>query len=120
MTDDSNKDQEWRKAFAGYISSEALKALLVYGTPEQFVHALMREFQQHDWRWRDEIAKYFPEIGMMSFVGPTCTISWLMERMRARTQLSSEGTKPQEELVSILDANLSCQPQVEAQILTRC
>ena len=42
------------------------------------------EARQADWRWQQEIEKYFPQLAVMSFLGPEPTIRWLMERVCPR------------------------------------
>ncbi len=50
---------------------------------------IFRQAQQGDWRWRDEISKYLPSIGVMSFLGPKNTIKWVFDRVK----LSDEDVK---------------------------
>jgi hypothetical protein len=40
------------------------------------------ESRKADNRWREEIEKYYPELGMMSWSGAERTIAWLMERCK--------------------------------------
>ena len=71
---EQNADAQWREALKRYgFDTE--------GTPEEVVKKAAEAFQQRDWRWREEIEKYFPQIGVMSFCGPVSTIRWLMGRM---------------------------------------
>jgi hypothetical protein len=44
-----------------------------------------------DWLWREEIEKYLPHIGIMSFAGPASTIRWLFQRVKLKPQYVEEA-----------------------------
>lgn len=49
-------------------------------------HVFQRsEGRKVDWAWRAEIEKYYPSLGVMSFVGAKATIKWLMEQVKKET-----------------------------------
>ena len=73
------KDKEWRNALECY-------GWKVTGTPEEVVRKMMQEYQKLDWHWQEEIAKYLPQIGVMSFSGPSYTIKWLMDRVDIKSK----------------------------------
>jgi hypothetical protein len=64
-------DVQWREAIA------AITGQMPQGTPEEVVAGL---FGNH-WAWHDEIAKYLPQIGLMSFLGPESTIRWVFQQV---------------------------------------
>lgn len=76
-------DKDWRDALAGYIRDEKL---LAEGTPEEIITKFMQMVREVDWRWREEIEKYIPQLGVMSFAGPKATIRWLMERVEIKPE----------------------------------
>lgn len=72
-------DLKWREAFSGYMHSD--RDLVMNGSPKEIINKVMGYLRETDCRWREEIEKYLPQIGMMSFLGPQCTMKWLMERV---------------------------------------
>lgn len=66
---------EWKNALVGYVP----KDILDNKTPKEII---IKALQNVDWKWRDEIEKYIPELIYMSFCGPEATIKWLMGRVK--------------------------------------
>jgi hypothetical protein len=44
------------------------------------------EGRKADWRWRAEIAKYYPSIQLMSFSGAGQCIKWLLEEVKKENE----------------------------------
>lgn len=97
------KDQEWRTAMASY-------GFDITGTPMEVVHKIAQVCQERDWRWREEIQKYLPQLSVMSFCGPTSTIRWLIEHVT----LNPEAKELADKLLTIEASLMSNDDKSEA------
>lgn len=102
-------DKEWRDALAGYIHDEKL---LNEGTPEEIITKFMQMVREVDWRWREEITKYIPQISVMSFAGPRATIRWLMERV----EIKPEDAKLAANLLAIEASSIPEDDKIDARL----
>lgn len=88
----NDRDEAWLNALAGYTTAEEimrLREVLDKEGPEGVIKDLMKEFQQRDWRWREEIEKHIPQISVMSFLGPESTIRWLMKQVELKPNVAA-------------------------------
>lgn len=97
------KDKEWRDAIACYGYDTT-------GTPEEVLTKMAHEWQKTDWRWRDEIKKYLPQLSVMSFLGPQSSIKWLMEHVDIKPEPKALADK----LLTINNSDLSADDKSEA------
>ncbi len=75
-------DQQWLDALARY----GYKSDKPFVNPEQTLEEVFTEVRNRDWRWREEIEKYLPQLSIMSFCGPTSTIRWLFEHVHLKQE----------------------------------
>lgn len=99
------KDQEWRNQLACYGYD-------VTGSVEEVVRKIAQTYQAIDWRWREEIEKHLPQLGFMSFAGPTSTIKWLMERVEIKPEYKELADK----LLTIQNSDMSDDDKSEAKL----
>jgi hypothetical protein len=99
------KDQEWRNQLACYGYD-------VTGTVEEVVRKMAQEWQKIDWRWREQIEKYIPQLGVQSFVGPESTIKWLMRAV----DIKPEYKELADRLLAIAASELSDDDKSEARL----
>jgi hypothetical protein len=97
------KDQEWRNALACYGYD-------VTGSVDDIVRKVAQVVQERDWRWREEIQKYLPQLSVMSFCGPTSTIKWLMEYVT----LNPEAKELADKLLGVQASDMSEDDKSEA------
>lgn len=97
------KDQEWRSALACYSYD-------VTGSVEEVVRKVAQVCQERDWRWREEIQKYLPQLSIMSFCGPRSTIKWLMEYVT----INPEAKELADKWLAIQAADMSDDDKSEA------
>lgn len=99
------KDQEWRNALACYGYD-------VTGSVDDVVRRITQTYQEIDWRWREEIEKYLPQLGFMSFAGHSRTIAWLMERVEIKPEYKELADK----LLAIQASDMSDDDKSEARL----
>lgn len=99
------EDKEWRDAIACYGYDTT-------GTPEEVLAKMSHQWQKADYRWRDEITKYLPQLSVMSFAGPQYTIKWLMNHV----EIKPAHKELTDKLLAIEASEMSADDKSEARL----